>query len=373
MHLGILTRSLPPHMCGLGGHSVCLANALRALEHDVLIIAGRGASGVGIRIIGDEWTRAALERLRQSLESSSLDHLVLQYTPAAFSEGDWRVCQAIADFWRMVGARVPTSLIVHETYFRSWRHPPSLVRGTWQKSVLGTLAKASGYVFSASAPLVEEMLGWGLMRPPVRLPIGSNIDVAPADRAILCRSYGLSEEDIVLTLFGCGKNLERMPRHFRIVESRLQESRIAHTWLLLGGVPRELLSPRARVLSPGWLSFEALSAHLRMSDIFLMPHFGGIGAKRGTLMSAMAHGLPVVGTRGVMTDPFWSDVPAVALFDEKAEEDFTEGVLALCRDGGLRQSMGSQNADYFRANLTWPTIAAKFLNAIRTERENNVH
>jgi glycosyltransferase involved in cell wall biosynthesis len=110
-----------------------------------------------------------------------------------------------------------------------------------------------------------------------------------------------------------------------------------------------------------------------MSDIFLMPHFGGIGAKRGTLMSAMAHGLPVVGTRGVMTDPFWSDVPAVALFDEKAEEDFTEGVLALCRDGGLRQSMGSQNADYFRANLTWPTIAAKFLNAIRTERENNVH
>jgi hypothetical protein len=106
MHLGILTRSLPPHMCGLGGHSVCLANALRALEHDVLIIAGRGASGVGIRIIGDEWTRAALEQLRQSLESSSLDHLVLQFTPAAFSDGDWRVCQAIADFWRIVGARM---------------------------------------------------------------------------------------------------------------------------------------------------------------------------------------------------------------------------------------------------------------------------
>lgn len=302
-----------------------------------------------------------------------LDHLVLQYTPMLFSESDWRVDRAIVDFWHLVGARMPTSLIVHETYFRTWRHPPSLVRGASRKRVLKALAKASGHVFSASEPLVEEMSGWGLRQQPMRLPIGANIDVAPADRAVFRRSCGLSEDDIVLTLFGCANNLKLMPRHFQALEARLQESRIAHAWLLLGGVPRELLSPVVRVLSPGWLSPEALSAHLRMSDIFLMPHFCGISAKRGTLMAAMAHGLPVIGTRGVMTDRFWNDVPGVALFEERAVEDFAGGVAALCRDGGLRQSMGSQNADYFRANLTWPAIAAKFLNVIRPERKSNVH
>jgi hypothetical protein len=33
--------------------------------------------------------------------------------------------------------------------------------------------------------------------------------------------------------------------------------------------------------------------------------------------------------------------------------DFTEGVLALCRNGRLRQLMGSQNTNYIRTNLTW--------------------
>lgn len=371
MRLGILTRSLPPEVCGIGDHTVCLANALRAEGHDVLLIAGQGAPGDGVRIVGDEWDAPALRLIRESLDSMRLDHLVLQYTPGMYSFGDWRVDQAIADFWRIVSARTPTSLIAHETYFRTWRHPPSLVRGTWNKSVLRTLARASGFVFSPFEPAAEEMSRWGLRRAVARLPNGSNIDVFPADRAAARRNYSLTDVDIVLTLFGCGHNLRLMPRHFRVLEDRLRESRIAHAWLLLGGVPREVLSPGARVLSPGWLSPEALSAHLQMSDIFLMPHFCGISIKRSTLTAAMGHGLPVIGTRGVMTetDRFWNDVPGVALVDERAVEDFAEGVLAFCRDGGQRQSMGSQNADYFRANLTWPTIAAKFSSAIRPERQ----
>jgi glycosyltransferase involved in cell wall biosynthesis len=365
MRLGILTRSLPPHVCGLGDHSVCLTNALRALGHDVLLIAGRATPEAGIRIVGDEWTASALERLRQSLESMRLDHLVLQYTPLAFSLGNWRVDRAIADFWRIVSTRMPTSLIVHETYYRTLRHPPSLLRGSWHKFVLRALAMVSGSVFSASEPLVEEMSRWGLRRAVARLPIGSHIDVFPTDRAVLRTNYALTESNIVLTLFGCGNNLQRMPRHFQILEAKLEESRIAHAWLLLGGVPRAILSPRARGLSPGWLSPEELSAHLQMSDISLMPHLGGVSAKRSALMAAMGHGLPVIGTRGVMTDSFWANGPGVALFEESAVEDFAERVVALCRDGGLRREMGSQNAQYILAHLAWPKIAAGFMNAIQ--------
>jgi glycosyltransferase involved in cell wall biosynthesis len=365
MRLGILTRSLPPHVCGIGDHTVRFGNGLRALGHDVLLIAGRGAPGDGIRIVADEWTASSLERLGQSLESMSLDHLALQYTPLMFSLGDWRVDRAIVDFWRIVSTRMPTSLIAHETYYRTLRHPLSLFRGTCQKFVLRALATISGHVFSASEPLVEEMARWRLRREAVWLPIGSHIDVFQADRAALRNNYALIESDIVLTLFGCGRNLQRMPRHFRILEGRLQEGRIAHAWLLLGGAARELLSRRARVLSPGWLSSEALSAHLQISDIFLMPHFGGISARRTTLMAAMAHGLPVVGTSGKMTEPFWSDVSGVALFEERSVESFAEEVSALCRDDGLRLAMGSQNLDYFSRHPTWPTIAAKFVSAIR--------
>jgi glycosyltransferase involved in cell wall biosynthesis len=369
MRLGILTRSLPPKICGIGDYTARLSDALMAEGHDVLRIAGQGASEDGILIIDDEWDAPALRRLLKSLDCMRLDHLVLQYTPALFSQGGWRVDQAISDFWRIVSARASTSLIVHETYFRTLRHPASLIRGTWQKSVLRKLATASDHVFSASELLVEEMSRWGQRRPAVRLPIGSAIDVFPADRAAIRRNYSLADNVIVLTLFGCGNNLRLMPRHFRILEARLQESRIAHGWLLLGGAPREVLSPGARVLSPGWLPPEALSAYLQMSDIFLMPHCCGVSAKRSTLTAAMGHGLPVIGTRGVMTDGFWNDVSGVTLFDEGAVEDFAEGVLALCRNSGQRLTMGSLNVDYFSEQLTWPTIAAKFSSIIRPQRQ----
>lgn len=348
---------------------MCLANALRSQGHEALLIAGRGAPAVGTLVVGDEWTTSALERLLRVIESAKLDHLALQYTPTAFSGGDWRVDLALAKFWRNVSARMPTSLIAHETYYRTWSHPASFLLGTWHKFLLQNLAAASDRAYSASELLIEEMSRWGLRRSPVRLPLGSHIDVSPADRATLRRDYGLNDCDLVLTLFGCGHNLRRMPRHFAALESKLHVSGIAHVWLLLGGVPRELLSARARVLSPGWLSSETLSAHLQGSDIFLMPHLGGVSAKRSTLMAAMAHGLPVIGTRGEMTDPFWSHVRGVALFPEKAVEDFAERVVALCRDDVLRRSMGSQNLEYFGKHLTWRTIAAKFSNTIRLQRQ----
>lgn len=368
MRLGIMTRSLPPEICGIGDHTVRFANALRDNGHDVILIAGRGAAEDSVSIIGDEWGRLALQQLLKRLDSMRLDHLVLQYTPLLFSQGDWRVDYAIEDFWRIVSTHLPTSLITHETYFRTWRHPPSLIRGMWQKLVLRKLARASGHVFSASEPLVEEMLDWGLGLPPVRLPIGTNIDVILTDDNLLRKHYMLVDSDIVLTLFGCGNNLRFMLRYFKILQESLRESRIAHAWLLLGGVPREILSPDARVLSPGWLSSESLSAHLQMSDIILMPHICGISAKRGTLMAAMGHGLPVIGTRGVMTDSFWNDVPGIELYDERAVEDFAEGVLTLCRDSDRRLAMGSWNVDYFRRQLTWAAIAAKFSITIRTQR-----
>jgi glycosyltransferase involved in cell wall biosynthesis len=346
-----------------------LAGALTATGTDVVSIAGRGAPANDVQIVGDEWDGPALERLMRRLDSMSLDHLVLQYTPLMFSEGRWQVDRAVADFWRAASARMPTSLIAHETYFRHWRQPPSLLLGSWQKSILRTLARASGHVFSASEPLVEEMSGWSLRQPAVRLPIGSNSDVALANRAELRRNYALVDNAIVLTLFGCRNNLSLMLRHLQILEDRLHKCGIAHAWLLLGGVPCEILSPRARIISPGWLSSTALSAHLQMSDIFLMPHFQGISAKRGTFMSAMAHGLPVVGTNGKMTDSFWRQIPGVALFEESAVDDFAEGVVALCRDGGLRLEMGSQNAQYFLAHLAWSNIAASFLSAIQRSRK----
>ena len=364
MHFALLTQNAPPQICGIGDHSLRFADALRAAGHHATVLARRGLSEDGVEIvpgeIGRDWLAAVVDRL----DRFGSDHLILQYTPLMYSSGRWRIERELLRCWRSLCARRSTSLIVHETFFRVWWYPPSLLRGMIQRALLRRFAAGSRNVFSASEPLHEEMSGWALARTPVFLPIGSNIPVAEGDTPALRQSYGIAEREVVLALFGGGTSLKWSAGHVDMVEAKLNEAGIPHCWLLLGGIPRDWFSLTARVLSPGRLSSADLSAHLQLTDIFLMPHVSGLSAKRGTLMAALEHALPVVGTRGPMTDAFWSTVAGVMLVDVANAAKFAAAVVALCPDRQRRQTLGRKNAEYYREKFAWPKIARKFLDTI---------
>jgi glycosyltransferase involved in cell wall biosynthesis len=241
------------------------------------------------------------------------------------------------------------------------------LRGPIEKAFLKRLARASHDVFTASQPLHEEMSTWRLRRNPVLLPIGSNIPLTEADAASLRRRCGVAEEEIVLTLFGGGNSLKWSAGHVDRVEAALSEAGIAHCWLLLGGVPPDWFRLAARVLNPGRLSPADVSQHLRLTDIFLMPHVAGVSAKRGTLMAALQHGLPVVGTQGPFTDAFWAGVGGVRLFQTGDAAGLAGAVLALCRDRETRRLMGRENAEFFQEHFAWPRIARVLLDGIAVD------
>lgn len=365
MRLGILTRSLPPFACGIGDHTANFAASLRELGHEVVIIAGRGDPWAGVLIIGDDFRAPALDRLHAAIKTLKLDHIILQYTPLMYFRSIQRGEYALARTWRALGMEMSTSLIAHETYFRSWRRPQSLLRGTWEKRMLQATCRASHHVFTASEPLLSEMERWGLRREPVLLPIGSNIPAVGADIDALRASHGIGADTLILTLFGGGNNLKWMLGHVIGLERRLRAKGIAHAWLLLGGVPKDWLPAAEAVIDPGRVPSTELSAYLQMSDIFLMPHWAGLCAKRGTLMAAMGHGLPVIGTRGDMTDAFWAGVDGVELVDGHDARGFAQAVLALATDWRRRRRMGDRNRSYFAQHFTWRELTRRFIDTLQ--------
>ncbi len=366
MRLGILTHSLPPQEGGIVDHTVQLAQGIRQQGHEVIMIGGRGAATHATLIVGEDRRASALDRLLATIAELGLDHLVLQYTPLMYARGSWLPDRPLVRFWRSLSARMRTSVIVHETYFLSWSHPTSLLRGSFQKTKLKNTAKESHIVFTASQPLIHELDGWGLRFPAVMLPISSNIPVIEADVAALRTRHGIITNTLVLTLFGGGNNLKWMMRHIVLLEQQLNAVRIAHTWLLLGGVPRAWLPAEASVLAPGWLSLEELSAYMQMTDIFLMPNWVGVSAKRGTLMAALEHGLAVVGTRGYMSDDLWNNVEGVILADVNDARGFCEAVLSLARDPHRRRRIGHANREYFSKQFAWSRIADELIKAVFT-------
>jgi glycosyltransferase involved in cell wall biosynthesis len=360
----IITKFLPPEICGLGDHSVMLGDAIRLRGHKVTLVGGSGAPRDDRLIVEDFWRNSGFGLLMRKLESIGVDHLILQFTPLTYTDHGKHQSTALIDFWHSCSRKWKTSLILHETYFRVWWYPPSIINGAIEKRIIKAMVRKSHYVFTASQPLFDEVKNWHCKPTVFFLPIGSNVIFCLADRQGMRLKAGIRQEDVALTLFGGGENLRRLKHYVEIVDAFLSRNGVPVCWILLGGIKKDWFSLTRPVFSPGFLPPEDLSAWLQMTDIFLMPHISGLCAKRGTLIAALQHGLPVVGTKGRMTDRFWEDAQGVVLTSIPGARRFANAVLNLSTDADWRSECGRLNRLYFEQHFTWDKIAEAFLGHI---------
>lgn len=362
MNILIVTRDLPPTVCGIGDHSVLLAERLQARGHRATLLAGTGTAALDRMIVERFWEPDRLAELRKTIELLLPDRVVLEYTPLAFAlEGSRCPNHAFTDFWADLGRERCTILILHETYFVAWWHAPSWITGPMQRKQLRRLVHCSHHVLTASHPLFEEVRQWSDQPSYSLLPLGTTIPVAPVDRGALRARYGIPASTRVLTLFGGGENLRRMKRHVEAVDAACAERALPVRWQLLGGIPGDWFSLRHEILRPGFLDVGDLSAHLQLSDLFLVPHLSGLCAKRSGLVAALAHGLPVVGTRGLHTDDFWEGVTGVTLVERRPRAALAHAAADLAADASRCRQHGASNREFFGRHFTWDAVVDTFL------------
>jgi glycosyltransferase involved in cell wall biosynthesis len=368
MHIAIITKRLPPELCGIADHTALLGRSLRALGHKVTLIAGKGSIVDDTLIIEDNWYKEGLEGLLRCLDGLALDHLLLQYIPFGFlpdkrdSFFSMNHYLALKKFWQSCSRKWRTSMIVHETYYRVWSYPPSWIKGSIQKYLMKSLVRASRNVFSASELLVLEMKSWAASEKITWLPISSNFPYSPINKEKMKSEQKINSEELILTLFGGGNALRFAAGYVNKLDCHFYQHNIPIRWLLLGGIPRNWFKLSSPVLSPGRLSPDVLSAWLQLTDIFLAPHSCGLAAKRGTFWAAMQHGLPIVGTKGYMTDPFMTDIQGLIL--TSGTKNMLEAVIRLSTNPSLRKSLGKKNKLYYSENMGWDKISNIFIKSI---------
>ncbi len=82
-------------------------------------------------------------------------------------------------------------------------------------------------------------------------------------------------------------------------------------------------------------------------------------------MAAMLHGLPVIGTRGSMTDKLWAGVEGVTLLPRACSATFARAALGLAENKDMRIKHGHLNKEYYEANFSWENIVNIFMKAIQ--------
>ena len=350
MNWHLITCEYPPRVGGVADHTRLVAEGLAA-EGDRVHVwcpAAEGESpmpseGVTIRREMGEFRPSDLRHAGRALkEFAAPRRLLVQWVPHGYGYRSMNVwfCLWLCARAHLRGDEV--TLVVHEPFL-------AFGEGSRRQDAVATVHRLMTTALLSSArrvwttiPEWERLLrpyalgrrvpfGW-LPVPSTTPPTGS-VEEAAAIRACYTPAGGA-----LIGHFGTyGAHVTRSLA--RLLPRMLSTEEDGRTVLLLGrggeAMREELLRSRpdlaARVLAAGTLPPEELSRHLAACDLLVQPYTDGVSTRRTSAMAGLAHGLPVVTTKGALTEPLWEESGAVALapaFDDEALLEEVRRLLA---------------------------------------------
>lgn len=339
-----------------------------------------------VRGVVQDWRFADLMSLVQAVHATKADILHIQH--AAGTYGFERAIFLLPLLLKATGYRKLIVTTVHEYGWWEWQPkaiPPQLIewlkmwgqqRGWWDRED-GFLLSLSNALITTNAE-AEEVIHQRLPQLVNRvslIPIAANIDVTPIERNTarqqLRQRCNFAQDTTVITFFGFlhpVKGLETLLPAFKKVLTTHPQARL----LLIGGV--ESLALRGEeakrywdklhtlvaelnlsemVHLTGYLDIETASKYLSGCDIGVLPFNHGMTMKSGSLLTLLAHGLPVIATQHPTPLP---DGHPVQLVPPRNIHALADALCQLLNDPDKWNHL-SNVGRIFIENYTWSNIA----------------
>jgi glycosyltransferase involved in cell wall biosynthesis len=347
--IGLLVAQSTTQADGIRDYTRMLLQTLRrsALEAELFEWANGG-------------TLSAISNGGTPVDLEALDALVVQYNP--FSFGRWGFAPQLPLFLARLRRRRPRPLVAvmfHETYV-DMRNLRWALMGSWQRSQLLAMQAVADVQFCSIQRWTERLLRTSPGRPVHHLPVASNLPDARSQRGRGRALLGVDADTIVLSCMGL-RHPGRLEEH--VLAAAREAGAVAPSVLLLDLGPGEQsdqrLAANVRLLSTGFLEVDELACYLAASDVFLAPYMDGVSTRRTTVMAALAHGVPVVGTAGHLTDDVLRHAPGLALVEVGAPERFADTTSRLVRDAEQRVELGAAGRRLYETSFDWPVLAGR--------------
>lgn len=310
MKVCLVTGEYPPMIGGVADYTALLKDSVEKLGVEYCVVTSKKAGrqdSPAIFATMSTWGFRAWPRIRSLIGDSKVDLVHVQFQRGAF-DLDPRVY--LLPFWlRHLGYRVVTTLHdLKEPYL----FPKA---GRFRRLALLALIRASSACICTNS---EDFGQVSLLAPGHHIkliPLGSHITAnLPFDfgREALRTELGVKQGDWLLCYFGLlsgSKGVEYLLEAVRLLRGEGLPVKL----LIVGGGLRDGLGSnidyekRVHALSEepdlmeaiswaGYVPEERASALFRASDICILPFSEGASFRRSSLISAIAHGLPLVTT-----------------------------------------------------------------------------
>lgn len=311
----MISGEYPPLQGGVGDYTALMAKHLRALDVDVSVATAgsAAASGGDVDVWRSDrgWGYRRLSDLGRRAADWGADVLHVQYQAAAYQMHP--AVNLACWLLRRHAGRRPIVVTLHD-----W-NPPYLFpkAAKLRQFSLGFLAATADAVIVTNAEDARCLRAHplGARSKNTVIPIGSNIaplGESPASRNAWRRSLGVGEGEFLLSYFGFLNENKGVDLLLKAAAKLLEHGRPIRV-LLIGGTAgdsdptnrsyestvRVLAgepSLRDKVIWTGFAANQIVSRHLSASDLCVLPFRSGASFRHGSLVAAVAHGLPLVTT-----------------------------------------------------------------------------
>ena len=403
MRICLATGEFPPMQGGVGdftreiglamdrlGAEVNVISSVKAAQPAERAVSPSGGSVLerdGLRLtlypVIERWDFSSWSRIAQVLERTGSEVLGIQYQTAAYQMHPatnllpWRL--------RLMKDRPRVVVTFHDLKL-PYLFPKAGPVRRWVARAL---------ILGSDATIVtneEDRIGaGGYGADNLHLfPIGSNIDpqVPPDyDRWKWRERWGVGPDEVLLCYFGFLNESKGGETLFKAL-ARLVAAGERVKLLMVGGKvgssdptnvayleQMELLirdlNLADRITWTGYVDGPEVSASFRASDICVLPYRDGVSFRRGTLMAALAHGMPIVSTHPRMEIGQIVEGENMALAPPGEPEALAGKIRELAASDQLRQRLARGASELSRL-FSWEAIAEETLRLYeRTLRARN--
>ncbi len=374
---------------GVGDYTQKLSRALGALGADVHVLTAVDAGEDHLRLPADPYEPAVYPELdapgwglwgavNRMIERIAPDVLHIQYQSAAYN---------LHPAVNLMPSRLhmSDSTLKIATTFHDLRYPylfPKAGPLRW-RSVTALAGGSDACVLTNPADW-SRLIHTGLAPKLVPIPIGSNIQCQPPanyNRAARRAHWGAGPDDWLLGYFGFLNPDKGGETLIRALAELVHTGYPARLLMVGGQVGASDPTNRAylehvqqliheldlteRVQWTGFTSNDQVSANLLATDCAVLPYREGATLRHGSLMAALAHGLPIVSTQThAATTPDESAFPSVEdgvnalLVPPENPILLAEAVTRMMTDAALRARMSRQSLT-LSLDFGWEAIARK--------------
>ncbi|GAB4215105.1 MAG: glycosyltransferase family 4 protein [Roseiflexaceae bacterium] len=381
MRIALLSAEYPPDPGGVGDYTRRLGAALLARGLDVHVLTGRHSTAVPVPPPAQEldaagWGWHSWQAVVAALAQLRPDVLHIQYQTGAY--GMHPAINLLP--WRLRRERQrPRVVVTAHDLLEPYLLPKAAPLRRWVTRRL--LAGADAAVVTNGQDAAEARDRLGVQSRLI--PIGSNILVAPPpgyERGRWRAALGVGAGETLMAYFGMISRskgletlldaLEQLPPQVRLLLIG-GPSPAPHDQVYAADIQRQIAARglSGRVQITGHCDEEQVSAHLLAADLAALPFADGATFRRGSLLAALAHGVPVVTTTHPQGNPGLAE--AALLVPPGDAAGLARAVARLQAEDGLRARLSSAGKT-LAASFSWGRIAEQHEEVYRTVNHSSM-